>query len=601
MITQPVRPAQEACSSELIGYFKAPPELLDCVVRSCVTNCLDADCARLIPPLRQAAQTRDASEILVRAAFEYYVLQHPELRPLYPSPPLGFPSIPFAQALADLAVTGQGSYGTFRQLALHEADLIVPLQRRLLATFPSHVRVPSHMSGAIHQALHRAYQVAWALRGPTPYRQAQRGGLGWIAVDGEDDPPHRPVNVPPAPFPQFNLTVRVNGIDVVTRYVVASRDVTDNHPADVTTIPPDRTLPLIIGDVILFIHGHSSSLEEVMPLVGPLLAQGAAQGRPVTLIAMDLPTNGYSSMIEHTTIAPSEASLWNAGYPILDFIESFIVGFVDQLEVQQPGIKRQIVGVIGGSLGGNMGLRLGRRDPAVYPWLRNVVSWSPASTWLSWGRAVLGPAATGRITDPVRHEGVGRSYGSMVEAESTDGSAHDSLHWFFYAKFGVNKTGRIGQAEHWYSLHWLCRESAKTASHRSVYEIYNATFRRWHWRVAHEQLIFSHWDSDTRDLSVDPDPRINPAAGPARYAQIKARLLLATGYDDDLFPERIFSATRELAQAMTMVNGTALFLEGTGHAMHAEKPAFVSSQILKFLFETPPPPFPYFLVPASTF
>jgi hypothetical protein len=85
VITQPVKPAQEACTADFTGFFKAPPELLDCAVRSCLTNCLDPNCARVIQPLRQAAQTRDASEILVRAAFEYYVLKHPELRPPFPN------------------------------------------------------------------------------------------------------------------------------------------------------------------------------------------------------------------------------------------------------------------------------------------------------------------------------------------------------------------------------------------------------------------------------------------------------------------------------------------------------------------------------------
>ena len=78
---------------------------------------------------------------------------------------------------------------------------------------------------------------------------------------------------------------------------------------------------------------------------------------------MDLPSTGYASMIDHEAISPSTASSWNTGYPILDFIERFVVAFVDGLEARQPGIKGQIVGVIGGSLGGNMGLRLGRRDP----------------------------------------------------------------------------------------------------------------------------------------------------------------------------------------------------------------------------------------------
>jgi hypothetical protein len=596
VITDAVRPPPEQCVAELTGYFKGPPELTDCTVHPCVTSCTDPNCGRLIPRLREAAQTRDPREILGRAAFEYYVLRHPELWPVYPGS-----SVPLAQALADLAVTGQAAYGAFRQLAPREQDLDSALQRRLRATFPTHRRVPSDVSGAIEQALHRAYQVAWALRGPTPYRHAHRDRLGWIAVDGEDDPPHRPVNVPSAPYPQYNTTVKVKGIDVVTRYVVGSRGITDDHPADATGIPPDRTLPLIIGDVVLFIHGHSSSLEEAVPLIEPFLAQAADRGRPVTVIAMDLPSNGYSSMIEHTAIAASHLSLWNSGYPILDFIEDFIVGFVDRLEAQQPGIKRQIVGVIGGSLGGNMTLRLGRRDPAVYPWLHSVVSWSPASTWPSWARAVLGVPESGRFYDLVKHEGKGRTNGKMQEAELSNGTPHDSLHDFFHEKFAGRNIGRVGQADHWYRESWPCRESAKTASHRSVYEIYNGTFRRWHWRVAHEQLIFSHWDSDTADRAVDPDPRNDRRAGPARYSGIRSRVLLAAGDGDDMGPERLFTETRALAGAMTMVRGSALFLEDTGHAMHAERPAFVTGHILEFLFATPPPPFPAFLMPATNY
>jgi pimeloyl-ACP methyl ester carboxylesterase len=47
------------------------------------------------------------------------------------------------------------------------------------------------------KALARAYQVAWALRGPDPAQRYQlRNTLGWIAVSGEDDAPDRPVNVP---------------------------------------------------------------------------------------------------------------------------------------------------------------------------------------------------------------------------------------------------------------------------------------------------------------------------------------------------------------------------------------------------------------------
>jgi pimeloyl-ACP methyl ester carboxylesterase len=114
--------------------------------------------------------------------------------------------------------------------------------------------------------------------------------------------------------------------------------------------------------------------------------------------------------------------------------------------------------------------------------------------------------------------------------------------------------------------------------------------------VAHEQLIYSHWDSDNPDLSVDPDPRIDAAAGPARYTQIKSRVLLAAGRDDSFFPEQLFLSTKELAAAMTMVEGSALFLDDTGHSIHVERPAFFAGRILDFLFVTPAAPFPAFLM-----
>jgi pimeloyl-ACP methyl ester carboxylesterase len=604
VITAPVLPPEEACDPQPSGYFDAPAELLDCRVPPCCLlcdkDCTDPNCVRLIQPLRAAAQTRDAREILVRAAFEYYVLLHPEL-PAAPSPAS-------AQALADLAVTGEAALNSFRHQALREDDLLAPLQERLRSTFPAHGRVLRDVQGAARLALHRAHRVAWALRGPAAHRRQRRPELGWIAVDGEDDPPHRPVNVPAATFPQYDMVVPVKGIPVRTRYMVASRQASDDRPADFDVMPPDARAPLILGDIVVFIHGHSSSLEEAMPLVEPMLARGAAQGRPVTLIAMDLPSNGYASMLEHTTIAPANASSWNGGYPILDFIEEFIVAFVDQLEAQQPGLKRQIVGVIGGSLGGNMTLRLGQRDPVAHPWLHSVVSWSPASTWPSWARAVIGPAATGRYYDFIRHAGPGRSFTKMMEQEQVRrGSTKDSLYAFFNEKIlhiGPNVSidvGRAGQADQWFSPRWTCREAGKRGSHRSVNEIYNARFRRWHWRVAHEQVIFSHWDSNNRDRAVDPDPRINPSAGPPRYAQIKSRLLLATGLDDDVAPGRIHSETSAMAEAMTMVEGTTLFLRETGHTLHGERPAYFANQILDFLFAVPPPPFPYFLIPAAGF
>jgi pimeloyl-ACP methyl ester carboxylesterase len=584
IITASVTPPDESCEDmvvETTGSFSPPAEVIDCP---------DPFCGRLIHPLRVAARTKDAQEILARAAVARYRDRHIELTS--PEPNLWR----IQDALSDLAVTGRSAYASFHTLRPVEAHLSALVKSKLAAAYPAHQVNEADLSDAIKKTLERAYKVAWALHGPVSHRSAQRDALGWIAVTAEDDPPGRPVNVGSALFPQYDLTVQVGTTPVTTRFVVASRQFSDEYPVNLKEVPPQsltsagaspapsqRPIPPITGDIILFIHGHSSSAEEAMPLVGPLLQQAEDRGRQVTLISLDLPSNGYASMIEHTDIAKIDGSLWNTGYPILDFIENFIVAFVDQLEALQPGLKKNIVGVIGGSLGGNMGLRLARRDPATHPWLHSVVSWSPASTWLSWARAVVGAPQKGRFYDLVKHEGVERTRRASVENEVEAPFYKSSINKFFYEEFAGQKIGRIAQSDHWYSKDWPCRETAKESSHRGIYEIYNEIFRRWHWRVAHEQLIYSHWDSDTTDPHIDPDPRNDPAAGPARYSQITSRMLLAMAHDDDEMPEKIFSNTQALANEMTIVQGTTLFVKNTGHSIPTERPIFFAGQILDFL------------------
>jgi pimeloyl-ACP methyl ester carboxylesterase len=585
IITESVTPPDESCEDQVVettGTFSPPAGVIDCP---------DPYCGRLISSLRVAAKQRDAKEILARAAVARYSDRHQELTNPEPN------SSAIQDALSDLAVTGRAAYASFRALEPVEADLNALVKSKLAAVYPAHQAVDTDVSDAIKESLERAYKVAWALRGPVSHRSAEREALGWIAVTAEDDPPDRPVNVGSALFPQYDLTVQIGITPVTTRFVVASRQFQDEYPVDLKKVPPQtqtsagtppgpsqRAIPPITGDVVLFIHGHSSSAEEAMPLVGPLLEQSENRGRQATLISLDLPSNGYASMIEHTDIAEMVVSRWNSGYPILDFIEDFVVAVVDELEALQPGFQKKIVGVIGGSLGGNMGLRLARRDPATHPWLHSVVSWSPASTWLSWARAVIDIPGKGRFYDLVKHEGVGNTWGASIEDEVETPFNKSSLNKFFYQQIGTIKTGRIAQSDHWYSKDWPCRETAKESSHRAIYEIYNERFRRWHWRVAHEQLIYSHWDSDTTDPNIDPDPRNDPAAGPARYTQIKSRMLLAMAHDDDEMPEKIFSNTQVLADAMTMVEGTTLFVKHTGHSIPTERPVFFAGEILDFLY-----------------
>ena len=579
IITDSVTAPHESCTDAVVATTKIqepPAEVVDCP---------DPYCGRLIQPLRVAARTKDAKEILARSAVGRYRDRHyNELTSPEPN------SLEIQNALSDLAVTGRSAYASFRALAPVEADLSALVRSKLAASYPAHQVVDADLSASIKETLDRAYQVAWALRGPVEHRRKERDALCWIAVTAEDDSPDRPVNVGSALFPQFDLTVQVptNPVTpVTTRFMVASRHFQDEYQVKLEEVPPQRSIPPITGDIVLFIHGHSSLAEEAMPLVEPLLQQAQNRGRDVALVSLDLPSNGYASMIEHTDFAKIEDSLWNTGYPVLDFIENFFVAFVDQLEALQPGFKDKIVGVIGGSLGGNMGLRLARRDPATHPWLHSVVSWSPASTWLSWARAVIGPPQKGRFYDLVKYMGVERTRGHSVEEEVETPFDKSSINKFFYEEFAGQKIGRMAQSDHWYSASWPCRDEAKKSSHRGIYEIYNKTFRRWHWRVAHEQLIYSHWDSDTTDGHIDPDPRNDANAGPARYTQIKSRMLLATAHDDDEMPEKIFSNTKALADEMTMVEGTTLFVKDTGHSIPTERPIFFAGQILDFLYPDP--------------
>ena len=213
VITESLQPPPESCQNRVIaatGTFDAP---------SGVTDCPDPFCGRLISDLSFAGK-QDAQEILILAVIEQY-----------------FSPGETATALADLAVTGRKAYDRFRQLALTEADLLVLATPRLEARAAPDPLIDADVDDAVHDVLERCHQVAWALRGPVDHRRAQRAGLGWIAVDGEDDPPHRPVNVPSALFPQYDMTVQVGTTPVVTRYFVASRHITDHYTVDVNAHP----------------------------------------------------------------------------------------------------------------------------------------------------------------------------------------------------------------------------------------------------------------------------------------------------------------------------------------------------------------------------
>jgi hypothetical protein len=178
---------------------------------------------------------------------------------------------------------------------------------------------PALVAGC-QQALTRAYQVANFLRTgqalPIKNKREWRNRLGWIAVSGEDDSPHRPVNVPSSSYPQFDVDVPVrnasgNIITVMSRYVVA-QDV----PAAPRGAPPALALaeeakPSIPADaeVLLFLHGMDSRAEEATDITEQLfmLRSSAPGAKKLVIISVDLPTSGYADNIDHLLVSSLEA------------------------------------------------------------------------------------------------------------------------------------------------------------------------------------------------------------------------------------------------------------------------------------------------------
>lgn len=511
---------------------------------------------RLIEGLRVAAMFKDPRKVLTEAAL--HSLQ-------------GFDAL--ATAWADLAVTGRASYEKFVLTPPAEGMLVQDVRDRMQGL---HMQIPpeADIRSALKIVLDRAYKVAFALRGPYPERAAIRRSLGWIAVSGEDDSPHRPVNMPAPPYPQYEIPVTVGGITVQARFFIASppaadRMATTAMPSPGRSLPPEATPQVPDGDrVILCIHGHSSSAEEALALVPSLHQAGLARGVRFSVISMDLPSNGYSSMIDHSRVAPSEGTTFPGGVfdngpidtPILDFIEDFIVAFVDIIDSNYTPIKNRFAGVIGGSLGGNMGLRLGRRDIHTWAWLaKGIVSWSPASVW-----------------DPMVQDEIKRHAPEQCRdkwgVEENPLSRAD----YFYEVYDKNILDVVlphKQPEMWFRNGWEpCKTLHIEASRIARREIYNKYYRRWHWRVAGEQLIYSHVDRVNHEDS----------SSPYRYELNQVRQLLVAGDQDNFVGSNIFDATRNLAAVMVNTPGRSLFLLNTGHSIHDERPGYLADQIAKF-------------------
>jgi pimeloyl-ACP methyl ester carboxylesterase len=453
--------------------------------------------------------------------------------------------IELARALADLAVTGQAAFELFREM---------PPSVSMIAGLLSHNRpalVEEARLSVAEWALDRAFAVATALR--TGFN---RSSLGWIAVSAPDDPPHRPVNVPRTRYPQFDLYVPVRGWTypervVRTRAIIASGEPPTPTATAGRAVPADP-MPHIGPDerLIVFIHGHSSRLEECESLLHPLVRRG------FTVVAMDLPSCGYAEMIPHQEIDPDPPADRPTDrpriFPILDFLEQFVVDFVRALGDQVGrDISSQVSAVIGGSLGGNLSLRLATRDPLVEPCVANLVPWSAASVWM--------PASG------LREAGATTTAERAWEPESEDSR---SRRMYFYHVFyhSLREYSLRPQPEYWYRDGWEpCKTRLITGALADRQETYNPVYRRWHWRAAMEQLYFSH-----------REPR-------HQSAQILGRILLTSGTGDNYDWTNIHDATRELAVELINPPGRLLSLDNTGHSIYIEHPEVLARHIATFV------------------
>src|SRR5258706_12064203 len=113
------------------------------------------------------------------------------------------------------------------------------------------------------------------------------------------------------------------------------------------------------------------------------------------------------------------------------------------------------------------------------------------------------------------------------------------------------------QSETWTSYYYPCKESSVAAARLDRQETFDPMFYAWHWRLAAEQLLYSHQN-------------INPATGQPLFKSNLKPMLLACGFEDDVKWNNICAATQNTAQQM-LTPGKALVLRQTGHSLDSER------------------------------
>lgn len=497
-----------------------------------------------------------------------------------------------AAATAQLAVTGGAKWRQFSRFRPQDDGILETTRARLrtaLGTEPN----DDGLRSSVAMVLDAAYTAAWALRGPPSVRTTLRPTLGWMGVCAEADSPHRPVNVPSAPYPQFDMELRGLGAYYMRcRYLIASRDISAGpaFPGPSSRHLPPEPQPSIPEDarVVLFIHGHGSRLEECLSLVPWIHDIGAMFEQNFVVVAVDLPSRGYSTMHSHESFGVPAAfneriPKWPADrrYPILEMYERFIGSFLVGLS-ERLGRRLTNLTIVGGSLGGNLCMRLANRlgfssmtaeqrqffREAVY------VAWSPASVWQSfvrghdhWKNETLRilrdrtrPTPDGEDVAHVR-----KDFFNKVYYEPAAGAGAVGLPPY------STGAGMWYRGDDWQD----CKEIMIEQGTYETLEVYSEQYRSLHWRVALEQLIYSHHDR-----------RAGTSRGPASFTQIDRPLMLLAGVHDNFEYAKIHDATLRIAEQLPDLPGYGIFLRDTGHSIQAERPRFLANQIVNFTLDS---------------
>ena len=306
---------------------------------------------RVSAPYRAVAKAQDPFGCALPMASIYYARQTPL-------------DTARARAYADLSATGRAAYAKFIAAPLGPPKdsycLTVPAKAKAIAAScgsPGALPADQALIDGCRNALSRAYEVVnylrWGQALPPASKKPLRLGLGYIGVSGEDDLPHRPVNVPSSDYPQYDAEVTVEtplgtaaDITLNTRYIVAQKDALQipGPPVGLTLAPPLPRSPLAAdAEVILFIHGMDSRAEEA-----EMVARRLIQLRnKIVVISVDLPTSGYAETLDHSRVSSLNELGGGVSFsgkaPLLDFIETFVVRFTGSMtadmEPRQPSTR----------------------------------------------------------------------------------------------------------------------------------------------------------------------------------------------------------------------------------------------------------------------